>query len=81
MDKSDLAPLVMAAIATAGAITGAMTSAWKWAKARAREDLLRDQATATITAKNAELAELEADNIDLKAENARLWALLQERSR
>jgi len=87
-DIKDFAPLIMAALATTGAIAGALRSAWRFAKAQAVAELLRDQSAATILAKNKELTDLDAENgelkaekADLKAENGRLWALLQEKSR
>lgn len=79
-DVSQWGPLIMALLAVIGAVAGALRSAWRFAKAQAVAEVLRDQSAATILAKNAELADLEADNRELKAENGRLWTLLQERS-
>ena len=42
---------------------------YKWAKAQGRAEYLQEQSKATITAKNAEIEEL-------RAENVKLWALL-----
>lgn len=62
---------VITALVTVGvpAIIGALTAGYRAAKAAARAEILQEQSKATVEAKNAELEEV-------KAENRRLWALL-----
>lgn len=60
--------LIIAAIVALGG-TGTVGALYRWARSQGRADALAEQARKTIEAKDAELAELEA-------ENARLWAVL-----
>lgn len=65
MDATGVAALIVAITGAIGTTGGGIAVAWRWAKAQAKADLLREQSQATIT--------------ELETENTRLWALLEER--
>ena len=71
MDWSGAATLITAMVAALSFLGGGALGAWKWAQKIARDTVLADQTRETIAAKDAEITEL-------KAENSRLWSLLDE---
>jgi Tfp pilus assembly protein PilN len=73
MDATGMAALIVAITGAIGTAIGGLMAAWKWAKAQAKAEFLKEQSASTIR-------ELEASNADLEAENKRLWSLLSERS-
>lgn len=79
MDATALAALIVAVTGAIGTAIGGIMAAWRYAKAQAKAELLREQSAATIDAKNRELADLQTECDELRAENARLWGLVPER--
>ena len=66
-----VAALITASVGAISFLGGAIWGAWKWAKASARKDLLAEKAEDAAKADKDAIAEL-------TAENARLWALLDQ---
>lgn len=69
MDLAGIAALITALVTTVTAITGGLIALYKLAVESGKKEALTTQSQKTIKAKDAEIDEL-------KAENQRLWALL-----
>ena len=87
MDLTTVATIISAVTAVLVALAGAGRVLLSWLESRARERILREQAVKTIEAKNAEIANLEAELrernrqiVTLTAEKARLQARLESQS-
>lgn len=67
MDLTGIAALITALIAAITTAAGAVFAAWRWAVAQGKKDALAEQVQKTLTAKDAEIAELNEDKRQLEA--------------